>query len=104
CDQGRPLLHWDASIENAPTAACVRSRSIQLREPVRPPAQFSNHEFGTIIVLSISREKVVVAADSRATLVNPQTGAIVGYNDTACYLIVVRTQLLFELSGVTTTT
>ncbi len=103
CDQGRPLLNWEAPIQNAPTAACVRSGSIQLREPVRPPAQFSNHEFGTIIVLSISREKVVVAADSRATLVNPQTGAIVGYNDTACKLIEVRPQLLFAVTGMATT-
>jgi hypothetical protein len=103
CDGGIPRSNVDLPLQNSPTLACVGTSLADLPERIPSARNVSEYEFGTIIVLSISTEKVVVAADSRATLVSPQTGDIVGYDDTACKVIEINPKLLFAVTGMAAT-
>jgi len=99
CDRGTPLLNWEAPLQSSPTAACNDTNFVVLPDRVPSVGKSLDKEFGTIIVLSISNDKAIVAADSRATLVSPKTGQIVGYDDTACKLIEIQPKLLFAVTG-----
>ena len=88
---------------------CAGSPPDTLPTKLRAPAdnqQDADYEVGTIIALGISREQIVLAADSRSTLVTPQVigGRVqpkIEYDDTACKLIQITPTMLFAADGQT---
>jgi hypothetical protein len=102
CDRGTPVSNWELPKTNSPRPVCLsRGLPDSLPDRVAAPGDGAGYELGTIVVLSVSKEKVIVAADSRATLV--RGGQIVGFADTACKLLELNPKLLFAVTGMAAT-
>ena len=102
CDRGTPISNWDLPTANSATPACIsRGFPDSLPDRVSAPPDAAAYEIGTIVVVSVSKEKVIVAADSRATRV--RGGRIVGFADSACKLLELNPKLLFAVTGMAAT-
>jgi hypothetical protein len=103
CDNGTPVPFFSIPAKNGAKASCVGS-SLPLPNP--KPEDSSNEsladfQIGTVIVLSASQEKLVLAADSRGT--HLRGGRFAGYDDNACKILELNPKLLFAIAGMAST-
>jgi len=111
CHNGAAVPNVDIPIRGGASVSCVGSPPPDTL-PTKP-ARASNdthedadYEVGTIIALGISRDQIVLAADSRNTLIKTRNiaGRVerkVEYDDTACKLIQITPTMLFTADGQT---
>jgi hypothetical protein len=111
CDKGTPVPNVDIPDTNAPMPMCegVQPPDMLPPAPRSLPKAAQNAvpevEVGTVIVMGLSRDKIVLAADSRNTLVTSLTrpdgtvGQKLDYDDTACKLTQLTPKILFAAAG-----
>jgi len=109
CDQGKPVLNVDVPNANAPTPMCPNAVAPDGLPPNTPTvaqaAEDSTADVGTVIVLSVSREKIVLAADSRNVrlttrrMTDGTTKREIIYDDSACKLEQLTQTTLFAADG-----
>ena len=106
CDNGAPILNAELPDKNAPSAICPGVRSPDVLPPTTATTDVPENDFeaGTVIVMGVSHEKVVLAADSRNVLITSKklangTEAAMKYNDCACKLTQLTPTMLFAADG-----
>lgn len=109
CDQGKPVLNVAVPDMNAPTPMCPNAVAPDVLPPNAPTVanatEGSAADVGTVIVMSVSREKIVLAADSRNVRVTSHrmtdgiTRREIAYDDSACKLIQLTPTTLFAADG-----
>lgn len=109
CENGTPVLNIEVPDANAPTALCpgVQPPDVfpQSSRTTARAAQDGAYESGTVIVMGVSHEKIVIAADSRNVLLIVRTladGSVerkIKYDDCACKLIQLTPTILFAADG-----
>jgi hypothetical protein len=110
CEGGKPIPN--VALQDESGAICP---GVQAPDPLPKAATRSvttpdtDYEVGTVIVVSVSHAKVVVAADSRNTMITEHTladGTVekkLKYDDCACKLIQLSPTILFAADGQTLT-
>jgi hypothetical protein len=109
CENGTPVLNIEVPDTNAPTAVCPGVQPPDVLPQSAPTTasavQEGAYETGTVIVMGISHDKIVIAADSRNVLVTTRSlanGTVerkTKYDDCACKLIQLTPTILFAADG-----
>lgn len=109
CENGTPVANVEFPNVNAPAMVCAGVQSTDVL-PQNPPTTASEtqgaaYEVGTVIVMAVSRDKIVLAADSRNALITTRTladGTVerkITYDDCACKLVQLTPTMLFAADG-----
>lgn len=105
CDNGTTLPGYSAAGENAPTAHCLDTtlnRGLASTLPLSIDESLSDVEVGTVVVASLSEDRIILAADSRSTL--RRNGRYTGaYRDDACKIVELKPDLLMAITGMAAT-
>jgi hypothetical protein len=109
CENGTPVLNVEIPDVNAPTAVCQGVQPPDVLPDNAPAtasaAQDGAYEVGTVIVMSVSHDKIVLASDSRNARITTRTlpdGTVerkIKYDDCACKLIQLTPRILFAADG-----
>ena len=110
CENGKPLLNLEVPDANAPSAICPGAQPPDVLLQRNAPRTVSGthdgaYEVGTVIVMAVSQDKIVLAADSRnvrvmtRTLADGTTKRDMAYDDCACKLIQLTPAILFAADG-----
>src|SRR6202035_3333910 len=103
CDNGVPKANWSVPTEGGPKATCIGGQPAdRLPERIVEARNDSEAEYGTLILLSLSQKKLMIAADSRASWTN-RNGVVVRSDDDACKVIELNPSMLFAVDGMAIT-
>ena len=106
CDEGEPISNFELPLKNAARPACVsRGKPSLLPAGHAAPNEGISLEVGTVIVMGVSREQVILAADSRSGVLQLQEGRVsfLRTEDQRCKLVELGSTLLFAAAGATKT-
>jgi hypothetical protein len=103
CDNGVPKANWSVPTEGGPKVTCIGGQPAdRLPERIVEARKDADAEYGTVILLSLSQKKLMIAADSRATWTN-RNGVVVRSDDDACKVIELNPSMLFAVDGMAVT-
>lgn len=106
CEGGKAIPNVSLP-DRAPSAICPGVQAADVLPPRTATTPDSDYQVGTVVVVSVSNAKIVVAADSRNTLITERTlpnGTVerkLKYDDCACKLIQLTPTILFAADGQT---
>ena len=104
CDGGTAYPNWEIPAQGGPQVTCIRTggQRIALPDGQAVDDETGFIEIGTVIVMSYSRDQVLLAADSRSSLFD-RTGRFAGIDDGRCKVVQLTPTLLFAATGMTKT-
>lgn len=106
CENGEAVPNFAIPEQGGAQPACVeRGKPGSLAEPTVLSEEDVLMEIGTVILLSLSRRQVIMAADSRSGLLRVSNGQIqfVRVDDQRCKVVDVGASLIFAAAGATKT-
>lgn len=101
CENGTAVMFGSCEIGHCPIMDCPQAESPVSRpvEPILTASGESDLTTGTIVVVSASQHKIVLAADSRS-LHYHSTGAYSDFSDESCKIAVLGPRLAFAVTGI----
>lgn len=98
CENGKPLSNFEIPLKDGPQPRCInRGKPSFLRDRKVARGDAPTAEVGTVIVLSVSSEQIILAADSRGGVY--QKNEFKKTSDKYCKLVQLTPSLLFAASG-----
>jgi hypothetical protein len=104
CDNGNAISNFSVPQRGGATPKCL-SRGKQSSLPEHNQLRHTDGiaEVGTVVVLSLSKEQAVLAADSRGGRIDLRSGKFLGITDQRCKLVRLNSNTLFAATGQTRT-
>lgn len=103
CDNGQAVPNMQFPLHGGPQVSCVDRGSSSLNTDKEPLiGEGTTAEIGTVIVMSLSRNQVVLAADSRSSILR-NDGTFDRVDDRRCKLMQLSPSLMFAATGMTKT-
>lgn len=100
CDNGTATSNFILPVRGGAKPNCLsRGRPSSLLSNSRPRVTNGTAEVGTVVVLGLSSEQVVLAADSRGGRFDLRTGNFLGITDHRCKLVRLSPTMLFAATG-----
>ena len=109
CENGTPVPNVELPETNAPTPMCMGVQAPDVlpvsSQSTASEAPDESSDVGTVIVMGVSHEKIVLAADSRNVRLTMKTKAdgtvegTIGYDGCACKLTQLTPTMLFAADG-----